>query len=92
MRHLLIKSKKTGAPLLSVEENQSYRLPTGYTIGDVIIEVWQEKPTESAMAQPGQLCQTCGSLAMEQATCCSERAAGYSKKWVCGCGWVGYVK
>lgn len=92
MRHLLIKNKKTGQALLSVEEGQNYRLPPGYKIGDVTIEVWDEQPP-SIHAVTSTFCTSCGGAAVWQLSCCSERAAGFRGKWVCAaCHFVGYVK
>lgn len=92
MRYLLIKSKKDNTPLLSVEEGKQYRLPPGYKIGDVTIEVWQEAPP-AVQPVPSQVCSSCGGAAVLHNCCCSERAAGYRSKWVCPvCHFVGYVR
>ena len=95
MKHLLIKRKSDDAILLTVDENQTYRLPPGYSINDVKIEVWNngDTPPKIIQSAPSQACTKCGKAAFWRNTCCSERAVGFRGKWVClSCRFTGFVR
>ena len=95
MKHLLIKRKIDDAVLLAVEENQTYRLPVGYSINDVKIEVWNNGSIPAITTQPEafRYCTKCGEAAFWQNTCCSERAAGFRGKWICSsCKFTRFVR
>jgi len=93
-KHILIKRKSDGAPLLSVPENTTYKLPAGYQLKDLTMEVWNDTPPPISIPEiASPPCKKCGQPTFHQGSCCAERAAGFIGKWVCrACHFIAYEK
>jgi hypothetical protein len=89
---ILIKSKHTDEPLIFVKSGEPFWFPEGYSLRDVqYIHLWIppqevggiEEDFDQQLPEMRECKKGCGGVAFKMETCCSERAAGYRKKWIC---------
>jgi hypothetical protein len=87
---LLMRHKETHEPIMYVLSAQAYDWPEGYKMDEVEFIEFSLPPQEDSeedfdqhLPEMRDCKKGCGGKQFAESTCCSERAAGYQKKWVC---------